>query len=109
MSVEVAVDNKNKYITVKGELTVDTVMNALSLFNRECKALSEWVVDFTGITRVDSTALALLIELKRNAKQKNKSVSFIYLPTALITIARLSQLEDLITTNENKKGAKSLA
>lgn len=107
MSVEVAVDSKNQYITVKGELTVDSVMNALALFSRECKSLPEWVIDFTGVTRVDSTALALLIELKRNAAQKNKSVSFIYLPAALVTIARLSQLENLITTNENKRSVKA--
>ena len=70
MDVEVAFDSRNQYIQVKGELTVNTVMHALSQFTRECKSLPQWVIDFTGVTRVDSTALALLIELKRNAKKK---------------------------------------
>ena len=97
MSVEISFDNKNKYIRVKGELTVKTVMNALSQFKRECKALPNWVIDLTSVTRVDSSAIALLIELKRNAQKKNKSISFIYLPSALLAIARLSQVDSLLT------------
>jgi ABC-type transporter Mla MlaB component len=46
---------------------------------------------------VDSSAIALLIELKRNAQKKNKSISFIYLPSALLAIARLSQVDSLLT------------
>ena len=105
MDVEVAFDSRNKYIQVKGALTVNTVMHALSLFTRECKSLPQWVIDFTGVTRVDSTALALLIELKRNAKKNNKSISFIYLPAALLTIARLSQLEEMIISKESARSA----
>ena len=42
------------------------------------------------------TALALLIELKRNALKKKKTISFIYLPQSLLKIASLSQVEDLL-------------
>ncbi len=96
MSVEVSFDNANQYIQVKGELTSNTVMNALKQFSRECKSLPKWVIDFTQVTKVDSTAIAMLIELKRNALKNKKSISFIYLPSALLKIARLSQVEDLL-------------
>lgn len=96
MSVEVSVDKPKNYIQVKGELTSKTVMNALSQFKRECKSLPQWVIDFTRVSKVDSTAIALLIELKRNARLKNKTISFIYLPASLLTIARLSQVEELL-------------
>lgn len=99
MGVEVSFDNSKNYIQVKGELTSLTVMDALSQFVRECKSLPGWIIDFTHVTKVDSTAIALMIELKRNALKKNKTISFIYLPAALLTIARLSQLEDLLTQN----------
>lgn len=99
MSVEISFDSKNKYIQVKGELTSKTVMNALSQFKRECKSLPAWVIDFTSVSKVDSSAIALLIELKRNAQKKNKSISFIYLPSALLAIARLSQVDELLTEN----------
>lgn len=100
MDVEVSFDNSNQYIQVKGELTVKTVMQALKLFSRECKSLPKWVIDFTQVTKVDSAALAMLIELKRNALKNNKTISFIYIPDSLLKIARLSQIENLL--NEKK-------
>ena len=96
MGVEVSFDSSNQYIQVKGELTSKTVMSALKQFSRECKSLPKWVIDFTQVTKVDSTAIAMLIELKRNALKNKKSISFIYLPSALLKIARLSQVEDLL-------------
>ncbi|MBT3205165.1 MAG: STAS domain-containing protein [Gammaproteobacteria bacterium] len=96
MDVEVSFDNSNQYIQVKGDLTSKTVMSALKQFSRECKTLPKWVIDFTQVTKVDSSAIAMLIELKRNALKNKKSISFIYLPAALLKIARLSQVEDLL-------------
>ena len=97
MSVEVFVDSDNQYIQVKGELTCNTVMDALSQFAKQCKALPNWVIDFTQVTKVDSTAIAMLIELKRNAINRNKTISFIYLPDTLLKIAKLSQVDGLIS------------
>ena len=96
MSIEVTCDSRNKYIQVKGELTHQTVMDALAQFRRECKSLPSWVIDFTHVTKVDSSAIALLIELKRNAEKNNKTISFIYLPNALMSIARLSEVDGLL-------------
>ncbi len=97
MSIEISFDSGKQYIQVKGELTSATVMDALQQFSRECKALPSWVIDFTRVSKVDSSAIALLIELKRKARQNNKTVKFIYLPAALLQIARLSQVDGLLT------------
>ena len=97
MSVEITFDDTNQYIRVKGELTASTVMSALKQFSQKCKSLPKWVIDFTQVSKVDSTALALLIELKRNALKKNKKISFIYLPASLVSIARLSQVDLLLS------------
>lgn len=99
MAVEVLIDESNQYIRVKGDLVCATVMQALNQLTRQGKNLSKWVIDFTGVERVDSTAVALLIELKKYAKNNNKVVSFIYLPDSLLSIAKLSQVESLITEN----------
>lgn len=99
MSVEIAFDNKNKYIQVKGELTSKTVMDALAQFTQECNNLPSWVIDFTNVTKVDSCAIALLIELRRNAQKKKIDVSFIYLPDSLLAIARLSQVDGLLSAS----------
>ena len=97
MSIEIHVDSSNKYIQVKGELISSTVMEALQKFKQECQALPSWVIDLTHVTRVDSSAIALLIELKRSARRNKREISFIYLPEALLSIARLSQVDELLT------------
>ncbi|MDJ0881728.1 MAG: STAS domain-containing protein [Gammaproteobacteria bacterium] len=99
MSIEINFDSDKQYIQVKGILTSTTVMDALAQFARECEALPSWVIDFTKVSKVDSAAIALLIELKRNARKKQKTVKFIYLPAALLKIASLSEVEDLLTEN----------
>lgn len=96
MSVEVSFDRRNQYIQVKGELTMHTVMDALKRLKRECRELSTWVIDFTHVSKVDSSAIALLVEIKRSARKNDKQVSFIYLPQTLMSIARLSQVEGLL-------------
>jgi phospholipid transport system transporter-binding protein len=96
MGVEITSDSENRNIQVKGELTSKTVMDALSKFRGEVKNLSAWVIDFSAVSKVDSTAIALLIELKRDAQKESKSISFISLPSTLLAIARLSQVEGLL-------------
>lgn len=100
MGVEVKFDEGNRYIQIKGELICATVMQALEQLTRKGKSLSSWVIDFTGVVKVDSTAVALLIELKKNVQKNDKSVSFIHLPEKLLTIARLSQVDSLLTQNK---------
>ena len=95
--MNIKVDRSNQYIQVSGDLVASTVMEALRSFKKECKGLNEWVVDLTHVERVDSTAIALLIELKRSATSNKKSLRFIYLPESLLTIARLSQVDGLLT------------
>lgn len=96
MAVEISFDSKNSYIQVRGELVTGTVMDALEQFRRECKGLPSWVIDLTQVSKVDSSAIALLIELKKQASRNDRSISFIYPPAALMSIARLSQVEGLL-------------
>jgi anti-anti-sigma factor len=97
MNVEVSIDSRNQYIQIKGELTSRTVMDALKRLRKECKGLPKWVIDFTQVSKVDSSAIALLIEIKRSAQKNQREVSFIYLPPALLSIARLSQVDGLLS------------
>ncbi len=100
MGVEVKFDEGNQYIQIKGELICDTVMYALEQMTRKGKTLSGWVIDFSGVTKVDSTAVALLIELKKAVQKSEKTVSFIHLSETLLTIARLSQVDSLLSENK---------
>ncbi len=53
-------------------------------------------IDFAAITGADSSAVALLLEWRRKALRRNKSLDFVNLPPALISLARLYGVEELI-------------
>ncbi len=53
-------------------------------------------IDFAGVTNVDSSAVALLLEWRRQALARGKALSFENLPSALLALARLYGVAELI-------------
>ena len=53
-------------------------------------------IDFAGITGVDSSAVALLLEWRRQAQRLGKTLAFVNLPANLLALARLYGVEELI-------------
>jgi phospholipid transport system transporter-binding protein len=53
-------------------------------------------IDFAGITAVDSSAVALLLEWRRQALRRKKILEFVNLPANLLALARLYGVEELI-------------
>ena len=53
-------------------------------------------VDFSQVKHVDTSALSLIFELKRNAKKNNHSVIINTPPKNLLKLAKLYGVEDLI-------------
>ena len=53
-------------------------------------------IDFAGIGAVDSSAVALLLEWRRQAQRLGKRLDFVNLPPNLLALARLYGVEDLI-------------
>ena len=53
-------------------------------------------VDFSQVKHVDTSALSLIFELKRNAKKHNHSVMINTPPKNLLKLAKLYGVEDLI-------------
>ena len=82
---------------LEGELTFLTVMK---LYSESQKQFSLDVlsikIDFQRIKRVDSSVLSLLIEWKRLAKKRGSSVQFIHVPEAILRLASLSQVEQML-------------
>jgi len=54
------------------------------------------LVDLSGVTSVDSAALALLIEWLRMAQQCKCTIRFAAVPEKLLAIAKLSGVDDII-------------
>ena len=54
------------------------------------------VIDFAGITDIDSSAVALLLEWRREALARGKTLEFVNLPANLLALATLYGVADLI-------------
>jgi phospholipid transport system transporter-binding protein len=53
-------------------------------------------IDFAKVTEVDSSAVALLLEWRRESQRRAKSLSFVNLPANLMALAALYGVDDLI-------------
>ena len=53
-------------------------------------------IDFAGITGVDSSAVALLLEWRREALARGKQLIFVNLPANLLALAELYGVAELI-------------
>ncbi|SFW31294.1 lipid asymmetry maintenance protein MlaB [Nitrosovibrio sp. Nv17] len=82
-------------LALQGPITFD---NAAAMMERGLALLNrgEHVIDLAGVTEVDSSALSMLLEWKRAARQRGCTVRFIHLPTALQRLAQLYGVSDLI-------------
>ena len=55
-------------------------------------------IDFGAITGVDSSAVALLLEWRRQAAERGKRLEFVNLPPNLLALAELYGVAELIQT-----------
>lgn len=53
-------------------------------------------VDMSQVGKADSAGLALLLEWKSQAAQRDASISYVGIPESLVSIARTSEVSDLL-------------
>lgn len=53
-------------------------------------------IDFANISGVDSSAVALLLEWRRQAQARGKTLTFVNLPPNLLALAKLYGVSELI-------------
>ena len=54
-------------------------------------------IDFAEVTRCDSAAIALMLELRRQSVGKNQELRFLNLPDSLIKLAALYSVSEMIS------------
>ena len=86
-------------LALTGSLSFDTLPGVLAQ-SAEYAARSDLpdrlVIDFSGITGVDSSAVALLLEWRRQAASRGKRLEFVNLPPNLLALAGLYGVAELI-------------
>ena len=86
-------------LALTGALSFETIPEVLvqSAAYAERPDLPERLtIDFSGITGVDSSAVALLLEWRRQALRRGKTLVFVNLPANLLALAALYGVADLI-------------
>ena len=86
-------------VVVTGALTFATARDArqLGLLVLEGSRAERIVIDCGGVARADSAGLAVLLEWLAWSRRKNRPVSLEHLPAALVAIARISEIDGLLT------------
>lgn len=91
-------DEGNGRYSLSGALVLGTVAalreRGLRAFSGSAGAIE---VDLGAVERADSGALALLVDWLAWARAAGRGMKFTALPAALLALARLSDVEDLLT------------
>ena len=86
-------------LALEGELSFHTIPGVLarSAEYSERKDLPDKLtIDFSAITGVDSSAVALLLDWRRMAAARGKTLIFVNLPANLLALAELYGVSELI-------------
>jgi phospholipid transport system transporter-binding protein len=89
----------DEVLKLKGALSFETLPGVLAesaQFTARTDLPERLVIDFAGITDIDSSAVALLLEWRREALARAKTLEFINLPPNLLALATLYGVADLI-------------
>ena len=86
---------KDGRCSVQGPITMDNVVSLLEQ-GRDQLAAAPATIDLSGVTEVDSSALSLLLEWRRDAARSGRSVRFEGLPRNLQSLAELYGVTELL-------------
>ena len=86
-------------IVVTGELTFATARDArqLGVMVLEASSARSLAIDCSGVTRADSAGLAVLLDWLAWGRRKSRAISLQNLPAALVAIARISEVDGLLS------------
>ncbi len=92
--------------TVVGEvLKIEGALNFASMsrlldesltYSRQATLPDCLAIDFSGVTEIDSSAVALMLHWRRESTRLNKALRYIHLPPNLVSLAELYGVDQLI-------------
>jgi phospholipid transport system transporter-binding protein len=82
--------------TVQGPVTSESVVSLLAQGAQQFTA-PRVTVDLSGVTEVDSSALSLLLEWRREAARNGREVRYRNLPASMKSLAELYGVTELLS------------
>ena len=89
------IDCNGDRCAVRGPITIDNVVALLAEGNGLFSA-AQATVDLAAVTEVDSSALSLLLEWRREAGRNGRSIRYLNLPANLKSLAELYGVTELL-------------
>jgi phospholipid transport system transporter-binding protein len=86
-------------LRVSGPLTIANVAALAESGKQQFGDGGELLIDLAGATEVDSAALSLLLEWRREARRRNTRLSFRNLPPSLQSLAALYGVSEFIAAD----------
>lgn len=89
-------------LQVSGDVTMATVSALFTEglhLNRNGEAVSAFVVDFSQLGTVDSSAVSLMLAWLREAQRNNTQLKFANVPDNLFSLANLYGVAELLNLN----------
>lgn len=90
---------KTEVLALEGPLSFESLPRVLAdslAYSSRPDLPERLTIDFSGITDVDSSAVALLLEWRREAARRGKGLYFVNLPANLVALAELYGVTGLI-------------
>ena len=94
----------NVRFKVRGPLDAETVTDLLERSEEAFRGASSLEIDLGGVPEGDSAGLALLIEWIRLTRKQNQQIKYKNVPKQIAALARISQVEELLTSNGTAAG-----
>ncbi|HEX9673867.1 MAG TPA: STAS domain-containing protein [Burkholderiales bacterium] len=83
------------HCTIEGPVTADNVLSLLAQGTQQFTG-PRVTVDLSGVTEVDSTALSLLLEWRREAIRNGRDIRYRNLPASMKSLAALYGVTELL-------------
>ncbi len=93
------IQRESDRIIISGPLTLDTareMSGALFSMDAQQGGQQEMVVDLAQVDAVDSSAVSVLLQWSRQARDHNVKISFINLPPNLHSLAKLYDVAEVL-------------
>lgn len=97
---DVTLSSDKQTLKVTGILNFETVADLYHQADVFIVDVDNPIFDFQGVTRTESPALALLTAWRRKSHGRGKVARFIHVPSDLMDIAKLSNVEKILGLEE---------
>lgn len=100
-------DQGSGVFAVAGDLTFAGIDKATLKSFAFLKSASPVILDLSRVTSTDSAGLALIIEWLKDARKHQKELTFKNTPEQLLTLAKLSGLDQTVSLSSQDQQVKS--